>query len=331
MKRPVRFAIVGCGGIARAHIKGVTAVDGAEVTWCQDIDVDRARAAAESTTARHTNDYTEVLAAADVDVVLLCLPHHLHEPFTLQAAEAGKHILVEKPMALDEAEAGRMIEAAAAADVVLCVGQSTRCMTGPRQARRLLADGALGEIRHLLHNGTFFTEKVSTEWRRLGEQCGGLYLPLFGSHDVDLALWLLSAATGTAAIPWRVHASVRSFSSAAAAESDGFIALDFADDRLATFQFSMCSHQAHTETVLVGTEGTLSVERSRVRLNGEAVEADCPGNEFEDSFTEQIRQLVVGLCDDGAPLPAPGREVLTVVRTLDLAKQAAESGLPQVY
>ena len=329
--RPVRFAIIGCGGIAGAHIRAVAAVEGARVTWCQDIDEDRAQSAAGLASVRHTCDYDEVLAAEDVDVVLLCLPHHLHEPFSIQAAEAGKHILVEKPMALDEAEALRMVEAAAAAKVVLCVGQSTRCMASLRQARHILLDGTIGEVRHLIHQRLFNTERVSTEWRRVGAECGGLYLPLFGSHDIDAALWLLSAASGNAAAPSKVHASVRSFSQAADAESDGFIGLDFADGRLATFQFSMCSHLARTETILVGSDATLSVERNRVLLNGKVAELDRPYNEHEDSFAEQIRQLVAGLCEKGAPLPAPGTQVLTVVRTLDLAKQAAETGQPQVY
>lgn len=325
-----RLAMIGCGQIAGAHLRAIDAVDGALVTWCQDIDVKRASAAAAPREARATVDYAEVLSADDVDAVFLCLPHHLHEPFTVQAAAAGKHVLVEKPMALDEAEAQRMAAAADRAGTVLCVGQSTRCMAGMRQAHALLQDGIIGTLRHVLHQRVFFIEQLSTDWRRVGGECGGLYLPLFGSHDVDAALWLMAAASGAPATPSRVWASIRSFSQASDGDSDGVVCLDFADGRLATFQFSVCSRQNRTETLLVGDGGTLAVERNRVRLNGDVVEAPETDKPYDDAFTEQMRQFVAGLRGEG-PLPAPGSEVLTVVRSLDLARAAAADGVARPF
>lgn len=326
----VGLALVGCGQIAAAHARAIGAVDGAELTWCQDVDAERARAVAERFgTGRWTASYEQVLAAPDVDAVILCLPHHLHESFSVQAARAGRHILVEKPMALDEAEARRMVEAADAAGAILCVGQSTRCMPGYRRARALLAEGAVGAVRHVLHQRVFFIEQLSTDWRRVGAECGGLYLPLFGSHDVDAALWLMSAAAGAPALPCRVWASLRAVSRAADGDSDGVIALDFADGRLASLQFSVCSRQARTETLVVGADATLSVERDRVRLDGEEVAA-ATGDVYGDAFAEQMRQFVAALRGDGPP-PAPGREVLTVVRALDLARRAADTGTPQGF
>ena len=331
MTAPVRFALVGCGQIAEAHRKAVDAVPGAELTWCQDMEAARARElAARHGSAHATTDYAEVLAADDVDVVFLCLPHHLHESFAVQAAAAGRHVLVEKPMAMDEAEARRMVAAADAAGVLLAVGQSTRCMAALRQAHALLTDGAIGAVRHLLHQRTFYIEQVSTDWRRVQDECGGLYLPLFGSHDVDAALWLLSAAAGAPVTPSRVWASLRAFSAAADGDSDGVLCLDLADGGLATFQFSVCSRQARTEWLLVGETGTLSVDPGGVRLNGKEVAADLPDNAYADAFAEQLRQVVAAVRAEG-PLPAPGHEVLTVVRTLDLARAAARDGVPRAF
>lgn len=328
----VRFALVGCGQIADAHRKAIEAVDGATLTWCQDIDGDAAQnlATACGHACRATVDYDKVLAADDVDVVFLCLPHHLHEPFAVQAAQAGKHVLVEKPMALNEAEARRMIDVAAESGVTLMVGQSTRCMTGMRVAHGLLAEGIIGDVRHVMHQRVFFTAQVSTEWRKVQDECGGLYLPLFGSHDVDAVLWLMSAAAGSPARPSRVWASIRANSPATSGDSDGVLSLDFADSRLATFQFSMCSRQVRTETILVGETGTLGVERNRVRLNGEPVDMGLPENDYEDAFAEQIRQVVAALQDGAAP-PAPGHQVITVVRVLDLARAAGEDGVARAF
>jgi len=323
--------MVGCGQIANAHLKAIDAVADARVTWCQDVDAERAAAAATTRDARHTTDYGQLLAADDVDAVVLCLPHHLHEPFSVQAAAVGKHVLVEKPMALNEAEAQRMVDAAQAAGVSLCVGQSTRSMTGMRQAHALLAQGAIGPVRHVMHQRVFFIDKLTTDWRRVESECGGLYLPLFGSHDVDAILWLMSAtAAAERARPATVWSSLRANSQASGGDSDGVVCLNFADGRLATLQFSVCSRQNQTETILVGADGTLSVKDNRVRLNGEIVEAELPANMWADSFAEQMRQFVTGLQGKG-PLPAPGEEVLAVVRILDLARAAAVDGVARNF
>jgi predicted dehydrogenase len=203
-------------------------------------------------------------------------------------------------------------------------------MAGMRQAHALLADGAIGDIRHVMHQRVFFVEKMSTDWRRVENECGGLYLSIFGSHDVDAALWLMSATTDTAAVPARVWSSLRANSEASGGDSDGVLCLDFDDGRLTTFQFSVCSRQNHQQMLLIGAQGTLSLLGNEVRLDGELVEAQMPANVYADSFAEQLRQFVAGLQGEGA-LPAPGREVLTVVRTLDLARESAELGLPRDF
>ncbi len=326
----IRMAMIGCGQIARAHLKALDNVPGICVTWCQDLNQERAATAAGPCNAQATTDYGHVLAAPDVDAVFICLPHHLHEPFGVEAAAAGKHVLVEKPMAMNQTEAQRMVDAADRAGVSLCVGQSTRCMSGMRQAHALLADGVIGDIRHIMYQRVFFVEKLSTEWRRVEGECGGLYLSIFGSHDVDVALWLMSAVTGAAAVPARVWSSLRANSQASGGDSDGVLCLDFDDGRLTTFQFSLCSRQNRHETLVVGAQGTLSVLGNEVRLNGELVEAQMPANVYADAFSEQLRQFVAALRGEG-PLPAPGREVLTVVRTLDLARESAELGLPRDF
>jgi predicted dehydrogenase len=112
MSEQVGIAMVGCGQIAEAHLKAVAAVQGARLVCCVDSEAERAQSAADRYRSLHwTTDYAEALGDADVDAVVLCLPHDLHLPFTVAAAEAGKHVLVEKPMAHNEAEAQKMVGA----------------------------------------------------------------------------------------------------------------------------------------------------------------------------------------------------------------------------
>ena len=318
----IRLAVSGCGQIANAHLKAIATIDGVELTYTQDVEEDRARAAADTFgSPKWTTDYAEVLSSPDVDAVILCLPHHLHLAFSVQAAEAGKHVLVEKPMALTEAEGQQMVDAAESAGVHLVVGQSTRCKDGYWKAKSLIDAGAIGDhIRHVVHQRLFFIEELSTDWRRVEGECGGLYLPLFGSHDVDALLWLVSD------VPVEVSALLRSYSHASSSESDGLLCRTFADGKIASIQFSTCSHQWRDEMVLVGSEGTLAIGRRNVRLNGEEVEIG--DDESEEEFTRQTRLFVEALHGEREVL-ASGRDVAKkTLRTLDLARSSAEVGRP---
>jgi predicted dehydrogenase len=119
------------------------------VRWAVDLDAARAGSLRASVgaarEARVSQDYREALADPGVDAVSICLPHDLHAPVAVEAAQAGKHILVEKPLAATLEGADRMIEAAERAGVVLMVAENVRFTPVYRKICELLADGAIGE------------------------------------------------------------------------------------------------------------------------------------------------------------------------------------------
>ena len=321
MKAPIRLAMVGCGQIAAAHLKAIAALDSAVLTVAVDIVEESARSAAEGYGAPSwSTDYADALNSPEVDAVVLCLPHDLHKSFTIQAARAGKQVLLEKPMALDEAEAREMIGAVEEHGTQLSIGQSTRCFPSVQKAKELLAADAVGHIVNVAHQRFFWIEQLSTDWRRALDACGGLYLPLFGSHDVDALLWLLDTE------PERVWASVRATSHVSGGDSDGFIGLELAGGPVASLAFSTRTHYTRTETLFIGTDGHLLLTRRGVELNGEAVTLD----QSEDSFTLQMRLFVEALLAD-REVPVSGGEVLKTVRTLDLVRRASESGQTQTF
>ena len=214
------IALIGCGQIADVHCKAITALATTDLVYAVDSDPDRVREAPDRYHAPHwSTEYADAPSSPDVDAVLLCLPHDLHHPFALEAAAAGKHILVEKPMALDEREARKMVAAADRAGVQLSIGQSTRCLPTYAHSKTLLAQNSIGPLLNILHQRTFWIEQLSTDWRRDQSACGGLYLPLFGSHDIDALLWLADDT------PVRVWAALRSTSGVSTGDSDGFIGL----------------------------------------------------------------------------------------------------------
>ncbi len=111
MEAPLRISVLGCGGIARVHLEAMRAVP-AKTIVTVDVDADRARQYAEKYGAERHGAQIEDALADDVDAVIVCLPHHLHCEAAVAAAEKGKHILTEKPMALSLHEADTMIKAA---------------------------------------------------------------------------------------------------------------------------------------------------------------------------------------------------------------------------
>lgn len=321
MGKKIGIAMVGCGQIAEAHLKAVESLDGAQLVWCVDVVAEQAKLAAGRYGAPHFGtDYAEALACDDVDAVVLCLPHDLHLPFSVQASDAGKHVLVEKPMALNEAEAQEMVAAAERANTQLSVGQSTRYTPSFQEAKRVMQSGRLGRVMNVVHQRLFMVEKVSTDWRRSQEACGGLYLPLFGSHDVDAILWLLEDH------PTHVWGTVRACGQASDGDSDGFIGLAFSDGKIGSLAFSVQSKRVRTETVIVGDEATLAIGRNQLFLDGDDWEIPVK----ENAFVLQMREFIDALLA-GEPTPTQGREVLRVMRTLDLVRQSSDYGKQMVF
>ena len=150
----------------------------------------RAPALAAKHGVEHIGSFEEMLARPDIDAVVLATPHSAHLPETLAAAAAGKHIFLEKPMALSKAECRTMIEACRAAGVVLTVGQVTRRMEAPRVARAMIDSGEIGDIRMIevwRGLGGGLAEMLAGSWA-LDPREGGPFLD-WGSHGCDIVRW----------------------------------------------------------------------------------------------------------------------------------------------
>lgn len=145
----IRIAIIGLGWAGTRHIEAIQELgEKIEVVASMDTDVlHLADKATEFAIAKTFTDYADVLADPAIDAVSICTPHALHCPMTLAAAEAGKHVLVEKPMALTVDEATRMIDAAAANGVVLYVAEQAAYTPQARLLREIVQHGEpIGEI-----------------------------------------------------------------------------------------------------------------------------------------------------------------------------------------
>lgn len=196
---PLRVAIVGCGRISDLHQLGYRDRSDAKIIAVCDSNKGRAsRKAKEWGVDKVFTDYTQLLEDKEIDLVELLTPHLLHCPMTVQAAQAGKHISVQKPMALSANEADQMISAAQSAGVMLRVYETFVYYAPAVRARAMIDAGEIGDVRAVrmhVSTGTADTSwKVPLSawlWRFNEKQCGGGPLVFdHGYHLFSLAYYL---------------------------------------------------------------------------------------------------------------------------------------------
>ncbi|AYG62406.1 Gfo/Idh/MocA family protein [Rhizobium jaguaris] len=183
-------AIIGCGLIGQKRAAALSAR--AKLVACADKDWPRAEKLATSRGARAFSDWQDVLDLPDVDIVIIATLHDSLAELTLAAAQAGKHVLVEKPAARFAAELVPVMAAAEATGVKVHVGFNHRYHRALRKAKEIVHDGALGELMFIRarygHGGRIGYDK---EWRSNPALSGGGELIDQGPHLIDLSRWFL--------------------------------------------------------------------------------------------------------------------------------------------
>lgn len=186
--------IIGCGLIGQKRAKALGS--GGKLVACADIDVNRAENLARTSAAMVFRDWRELVWSPEVEVVIVATLHDSLAEITRTAAEAGKHVLVEKPAARNAAELEPVILAAAKHGVKVHVGFNHRYHRSLRKAKEIVDSGALGELMFVRarygHGARIGYDK---EWRANPALSGGGELIDQGPHLIDLSRWFLGEMT----------------------------------------------------------------------------------------------------------------------------------------
>jgi predicted dehydrogenase len=189
----IKVGLIGGGGIVDAHIRGYRAyADLIEVAAVADvIDETARRRAAELGAAAYT-DFRQMILEADLDAVDICLPHHLHAEAIVSAAQAGKHILCEKPLCLTVEQANQVQQAVSTAGVTLMCAHNQLFLPAVTTARQLLDQGILGTVYEVRITDTFYNDfnPQNMGWRATAATSGGGELMDTGYHPNYLMLHL---------------------------------------------------------------------------------------------------------------------------------------------
>jgi predicted dehydrogenase len=193
---PVRFGIVGLGNMGAIHARNLLAGDVPGAELAAVCDVDPARLTAYAPKTRTFSDLDQMIASGAIDALLVATPHFLHPDAAIAALRAGKHVLVEKPVAVHKAEVERMLAAHSGEAAQLTFGAVFNQRTNPayRKIRHLIQSGELGAVQRVQWTLTDWFRSdayyASSPWRATWAGEGGGVLVNQSPHQLDLWCWL---------------------------------------------------------------------------------------------------------------------------------------------
>ena len=312
------------------------ALAGVRLTGCADVDPARLARFTERYPCPGFTSYEELIARPDVDAVVVALPHFLHCDATIAALQAGKHVLLEKPMAMTVAECDAMIAAADRTGKQLMVGHSQHFFPVNQAARALIAGGAIGRV--VFATDTWykpFYADPRPPWFLDASKGGGMW-PMNGSHMIDRMT--MFAGSKVAA----VKAMVGTYFVDVPATDTGVALLQFANGVHATLQH--CGYQTgkgveRFEGEITGTEGQLKFTTTRlwrceegkyeevpVAASLPPLKPDWPGDKrLGATFINQMAAFAEAIRTGGEPAVTAlyGREI---VRVLEACEASARLG-----
>jgi predicted dehydrogenase len=211
---PLRIAQLGCGQISAQHFSAYSETTPAELVLVVDIDPVAAREASEANqNVPWATSYEEAIKLDTIDAVSIASPHYLHAPMTIAAAEAGKHVLCEKPLTISLADADAMIQATERNNVALGMWMAMRYAGAYNVARSLLRAGVIGEIVNVrlpdVHNKAknYYQRGVGgrarpTDWRGHKATAGGGALIMNAIHQIDVLRYVTGLDVQRVSAEW---------------------------------------------------------------------------------------------------------------------------------
>lgn len=314
--RKLRLALVGCGRISKNHIEALKQhADRAEwVAVCDTHSEALVRAAAD-TGAPGFSSLDDLLANSDPDLVVLATPSGLHPQQAIRVAQAGRHVLSEKPMATKWDEGVAMVRACRDARVKLFVVKQNRLNATLQLVKRAVDQGRFGRLA-MVNVNVFWTRPQAyydaAPWRGRWDMDGGAFMNQ-ASHYVDMVDWLVGPVDN-------VHAYTATLARNIEAEDTGVMSLRLRSGALASVNVTMLTHNKNFEGSI-----TLLGERGTVRVGGVAVnkiehwEFDTPHE--DDALVQQASYGVESVYGPGHPLYYDN-----VIRTLRGEAQAQVDG-----
>jgi predicted dehydrogenase len=344
MSKKVRVGFVGSGGIAGTHIRWLKPVEGVEVVALSDVSkeaMERQVKAHELGGVKTFTDYRQMLKMKAIDAVSVCTPNWLHYKPTVAALRAGKHVLVEKPMAMTAREAQAMCDAAKKARKVLSIGFQQRFRPDAQFVRRAIEEGKLGDIVYC--RAQALRRRGIPSWGVFGRkdlQGGGPLIDI-GVHIIELSHYLMGK-------PRPVAASAQTYTYLGNRKPDatapwgdwdyktytvedlaaGFVRFDNGATMAVEASFAAHLEEDIFTSTLMGTKGGARVGGGAPGIFtdwcGKMINLVPKAMEKDEAFGRKMRAWIESI--RGAENPSPGEDGMMVQKILDGLYRSAEKG-----
>jgi len=327
---------VGVAGLVmgNSHLEGYAKIPDVEITAVCDLNETLLKEKSEEFSVPHTfSDYRKMLEMEELDAVSIALPNCLHCPATIDALEAGKHVLVEKPMAMDASEAEKMVGKAREKNKTLAVAMNYRFVPERAFLKGVLNRGELGEIYYVravsIRRRTFSREFCRSDdpktWFVTKKRAGGGALIDMGPHILDLAMWYCDdfkpvSAYGVTSDKME-NGDIDDLSAGLVKLSSGVTI-----DLISTWEtFAKSSFFIS----LFGTKGGAETDSLKIYKEMDNVDVEIKPGKIEDSFAAGTGGLMSHFADcvrEGKVPEVSGDRGLAVMKIIDAIYESAKTG-----
>lgn len=321
----VKAGVIGLG-IGKHHLRGYSNNPEVKIWAIADIDEERLkRSSQEYSVPHYFKDYRKLLNLKDLDLVSVALPNFLHSAAAIEALESGKHVLVEKPMALNSREAEKMVKAAKENKKILMVGMNYHYFSEFQFLKQLAERGEFGDIYYIkavaLRKGTF--PRGLKTWFKDRQKSGGGSLIDMGPHMIDLSLWMVNDfnVISVDGVAYSKFMPVDDFASALIRLSKGAtVNIEISWKTFAKFQLSLS---------LLGTKGGATTNPLKLykEMGDTPVEVtpEVKAEDFSSSIEKEIAHFIE--CIMGEKQPASSAQKgLKVMKIVDAIYESAKVG-----
>lgn len=331
----INFAIIGCGRIAQRHAEHINKQ--ANLVAVCDIDNAKADALAEKYNTQPFYSVEELLSSSlKIDVVSVCSPNGLHADHAIKSLNAGKHVLCEKPIAINVNDCGEMIKAAEKNNRRLFAIKQNRFNPPVAAVKEAIEKGILGKI-YSVQLSCFWNRNFDyyeNSWKGTKTLDGGTLYTQF-SHFVDLLYWLIGDVRKTYSLTKNfAHENIIEF------EDTGVIALEFYNGALGTINYTVNSFGKNMEGSL-----TIFAEKGTIKIGGQYLNEleyqNIDGFEFKDlpegnkpnnygtyvgsmSNHDKVYENLIDVLSNGASISTNAFEALKTVEIIDKIYRSAE-------
>ncbi|KPK82765.1 MAG: hypothetical protein AMJ81_09315 [Phycisphaerae bacterium SM23_33] len=331
MAKKIKVGIIGAGGISRQHVEGYQKCPDAEVIAICDILPQRAKALAEEFhIPKWFDSAARLLALKEIDAVSVCTPNYDHMRSSVLALRAGKHVLCEKPIAMNARQAQRMVEAARQARKKLQIGLDKRFSSGVQFAKQVIAEGRVGKPYYA--RSLSIRRRGVPSWGVFGQkklQGGGALIDI-GVHSIDTA-WYLMGCPRPVAVVGKTYRTI--------GDTPGHVGMfgpwdyktyDVEDFAVALVRFAggatMMIESAFCVNLdknvfgcnIVGDKGGVSLDPLQVHLEAAGYLMDCTPNHLPrvQTYHAEVAAFVDAVAQN-KPSPVPGSQIVWVQKIMD--------------